>query len=121
MQPSTTRLSRQEFAARLRRHTKRSALATFVSLILGLGWLAFFPMVAEKFGGSVGPNGTLLVKSCWYAGILAGFCVGPWISWRQARPAGLQCPECKKRLVENVGMVTVASGKCGYCGADVCG
>jgi hypothetical protein len=77
-------------------------------------------MIVEKLGGNVGPDGTPVVKILWLVGFFALFAIGPILAQRRKVAAGLICPACQKKFQAVSGMIVVASGRCGFCGADVC-
>jgi hypothetical protein len=92
----------------------------FAGMAVGLVWLATFPLIVRSFGGTVGPGGSAIVKLSWIAGFFVFMMIGPLLVERRAVAAGLSCPACKKKFQATSGMMVVASGRCGYCGADVC-
>ncbi len=54
--------------------------------------------------------------------LFAAFCSHYFFArwWKQqARRRGLACPACAKLLTMTAGQITVATGRCGHCGAKV--
>jgi len=113
-------LSRTEFGQRLHGHRRRNAQYTMIGFAVGVVWLVAFPVALSKFGGSIGPSGGSVPKVVWVGGFIALLAIGPFIAEQKGSAAGLICPACNKTLQATSGMIAVASGRCGYCGADVC-
>jgi hypothetical protein len=113
-------MTRSDFLARrdaFEKEARRFALiwnGLFFSVLLACLPLAAW--ISEQKLGPWLPASFLLV--------FFGFLIGnapllKWIIKRQTSKCGLICANCGEPLTRGAGRITVATGKCGFCEADV--
>jgi hypothetical protein len=113
-------LTRREFGIRLQRVMREAQVWAWVGFLGGAGWFVGFAVVARRMRLNAHPPLSYVFIAIWF-GIAALILFGATlIGLRRGRTLGLCCPRCGKQLVGTSGLIAVASGRCGYCGEDVC-
>jgi hypothetical protein len=105
-------MTRQELAAQVRHHGKRSNRVLFIwTLTLGL-WMVGGALLDSllNWGGS-----TVFRQAYVVLGVVVFF-VYLLVLGGSSGLRGVPCPHCKKRLFGISGQIAVATGICGYCG-----